>query len=479
MNSFSLRHPWLVPVLLLGLAGCASVGPNYQPPDLQAPAHFNGQAALAARPASTQAPPLDQWWTGFHDPALTRLIERVQAQNLDLAAAEARIEAARAVLQRTRAQQLPAADLSADSTREHQSLESPLGKIAHALPGYQRDSTLYEADAGASWEWDLFGGLRRQTEAATAEAQAAEANRLGLRVSLTAEAADAYFRLRGAERRLRLAEARAATDSQWLTLTDLRVQDGLAAAHDRDLAQAQLADTRALIAPLRQEIATQMNRLDVLMGAYPGANAAQLAEPESEEAIPAIGAAGGPADLLRRRPDVIAAERQLAAANAEIGVAMAEYYPKVSLSALIGSASLGGGTLFTSASEQAAAAVGLRWRLFDFGRVNGEVAEAKGRNAEALARYRQAMLRATEDVEDAIVALIDNEALRQQRQQQVDARAAAYRKTQLATARGALSLYDQLLEQRQLQQAQDQLQQARTDNALAAVATFRALGGGW
>jgi outer membrane protein TolC len=198
-----------------------------------------------------------------------------------------------------------------------------------------------------------------------------------------------------------------------------------------------------------------------------------------EMRVPAIALSQGPADLLRRRPDVIAAERRLAASNAQIGAAMAEYYPKVTLSALLGLSSLGTSGLLTAASLQPQAAAGLRWRLFDFGRIDADVARAKGANAEALAAYRKAVLRAAEDVENAVVTLTQLEDQHAELAQEVDAHARARDASELAYKGGAVSLYEVLEEQRQLLTSRDQMARVNADNARAAVATFRAAGGGW
>jgi len=464
--------------LALSLAGCA-VGPDYQRPTLAEPAAYHNAEALAGRQATRAAPPLDSWWQGFDDPVLSRLIERALAQNLDLKAALARVAQARAAADEAGAQRLPEGSFAADGLREHQSLKSPLGKIASAFPGYSRNQSLYDIGAGASWEADLFGGLKRQAEAADAEAQAAEADRLGLRVSIAAEVADAYFRVRAAQQRITLAEAQTRTDARLLNLVQLRLAGGLSTSREQAQAEAQLAQTRASLPPLAIEREVQLNRLDVLMGATPGSYASELAQPVERYTVPTIATSQGPAELLRRRPDVIAAERRLAASNARIGAATAQYYPQLTLSALLGFVSLGSGNLLTAAAFQPQAAAGLRWRLFDFGRVDAEVAAAKGGEAEALARYRQSMLRATEDVENAIVTLTQLEAQDRELKTQVAAQSQARDASEEAYRGGAVSLFEVLDEERRLLAARDQQAQVRAADARAAVATFRALGGGW
>lgn len=460
------------------LAGCA-VGPDYRAPASSMPAGYHGQQALDARKAALPAPSLDTWWTGFNDPALTRIIGRVLTQNLDLDAALARVDQARAAAREAGARQLPSGSLSANATHQRQSTLSPQGRLASHAAGYDRNQSIYDVGAGASWELDLAGGLKRGSENADAEAQAAEADRLGVRVSVAAEAADAYFRVRGAQRRIALAQAQVATNAHLLELVRLRQAGGLASIRETSQAEARVAQVKAGIPPLATERDIQLNRLDVLMGAQPGTYAAELAGVGADTVVPAIFSAEGPSDLLRRRPDVIAAERRLAASSARIGVATAQYYPSLSISALLGFASLGSSGLLSAAAFQPQAGAALRWRLFDFGRVDADVARANGANAEALAVYRKSMLHATEDVENAVVTLVQLEAQQVDLSQQVRSESRARDAAQEAYKDGAVGLYEVLDEDRQLLAARDQLARVNVDQARAAVATFRAMGGGW
>src|SRR5476651_2053487 len=460
--------------LAAALSACA-VGPDYVKPADTMPAAFPHAAANVA--GNTAPLALDVWWTQFNDPALTRIIERVLAQNLDLAAALARVDQARAAAHLSQAQLLPQGSADATVVRQRQSLQGPLGELASGQPGYKRNVTLVDSGVGASWEVDLSGGLHRGVEADQAEAQAAEADRLGVRVS---EAADAYFRVRGAQTRIALAQLQTKADSDLLELVKLRLADGLSTERELAEAQARVAQVKAGIPPLRSELAIQLNRLDVLMGAQPGTYAAELAGAgnDAEATIPPLAGGLQPQDLLKRRPDVIAAERRLAASSARIGVATSEYYPKFSLSALLGFESLGTGTP-SAANFQPTAVAGVHWRLFDFGRVDAEVARAKGANAEALARYRQSMLRATEDVENALVQHAERDAERRELLAEVAADQRARNSSEEAFKGGASSLTEVLEQDRQLLAARDQLASAQTGAGRAAVATFRALGGGW
>jgi len=466
----------LAGILLLALGGC-SVGPDYLEP-ISNLLNFHSAEAVASRAATAPAPQLDRWWEGFNDLELTRIIGRALDQNLDLAAALARVEQARAAAGGAGAQLLPSVDLSTQARRQKQSLESPTGAIGHNLPGYHRYQSLYDVGVSASWEIDLFGGLRRSAEAATAEAQAAEAGRLGTRISVAADAADAYLRIRGDQVRIAVATEQVATNARLLDLIQRRFAQGL--SNDREVAQAEalLAGARASLQPLRIDLEGQLNRLDVLMGAQPGTYAATLSQWGAIPSAPAI-AGGEAAELLRRRPDIIAAERRLAASNARIGAAVSDYYPKFSLAGLLGFESSTSEHLFRATTFQPQGLLGLRWRLFDFGKVDAQVAAARGAEAEALAHYRQSVLHAAEDVENAFTALVQLEAHVQELEREVSALARARDLSKTAYQGGVTPLTDVLDANRQLLAAQDAHARARTDVARAAVSSFRALGGGW
>ncbi|MGH8290321.1 MAG: efflux transporter outer membrane subunit [Steroidobacteraceae bacterium] len=464
-------------VIALSIAGCA-VGPDYRKPAITLEP-FHSSAAVQARKTSTSAPALDRWWLGFEDPELTRIIQRALHQNLDLAAAMARVEQARAAAREAGAQLLPTADLTAQASRIHESLESPIGSVARHLPGFERDQSEFDVGAGASWEIDLFGGLRRGAQAASAEAQAAEAGQLGTHITVVADAADAYFQVRGDQARIALVRDQVRTDEHLLDLVERRFRAGLATDREEAQAQALLSEARASLQPLAIGLEAQLNRLDVLMGVQPGTYAAELSSRQEIPLPPAMPSDVTPAEVLRRRPDVIAAERRLAASNARIGEAIAEYYPKISISGLLGFESLSAGHLFQAATFQPEAVAGLRWRLFDFGKVDAEVAQAKGANAEALARYRQSILHAAEDVEDAFTALVQLEAHGEELEREVAALKRARDSSQRAYAAGDIPLTDVLDADRQLLLVQDQLALTRANTDQAAVQSFRAIGGGW
>src|SRR6266567_3778198 len=322
-------------VLAIFAAGC-TVGPRYGKP-VAAVQPIHNAPSIESRQAVLPAPQLDTWWTGFDDPELTRIVERVLNQNLDLAESLTRVEQARAAAKEAGAKLKPSGSVTAQSNLFRQSLDSPTGRYAAAFPGFDRNQSYLDLGLAASWEVDLFGGLKRGAEAASDEAQAAEAERLGVRVSVVAEAADAYMQIRGAQVRLKVAKEQIGTDEHLLALVSQRRSAGVAS--DRELAQAEalLAQAKATVPILAIILEAQLNRLDVLMGAQAGTYTAELEAPGEIPSVPSISTTANASDLLRRRPDIVAAERRLAASNARIGQAVAEYYPRISLSALLGS----------------------------------------------------------------------------------------------------------------------------------------------
>ncbi|MEA9588492.1 efflux transporter outer membrane subunit [Xanthomonas sp. WHRI 10064A] len=459
-------------------AGCA-VGPNYTRPDTPLPDHYLGQAALTDRQATTQAE-LANWWAGFNDPDLSRYVGAALAQNLDLAQATARVTQARAGLTAATAALLPSGNISGSATRAYQSLETPLGQVLNSTPDFDRYASVYEANLGASWELDLFGGLRRGRQAAVADYQATEAGAAATRLAVAAQAADIYISIRGLQARLDVAQRQVAAQQGLVAMVTLLHDKGLAAELQLQQAKGALSQAQATVPGLEAGLVAAMNALDVMLGAAPGTHRAELAASKPIPLAPQIADSGSPADLLRRRPDLIAAERRLAASNARIGVAMAEYYPKFSLSGLLGSATaLSGANLFTGDAAQASGVLGLRWRLFDFGRINAQIAQAKGQEAEQLAAYRLAVLRATEDVENAFTALVKREQQAAVLTQGVDALGKARGASALAYEKGIVSLIEVLNADDSLLRASDAQVQARTEAARSAVAAFKALGGGW
>jgi len=466
-----------VSLLVIATLSACEVGPDYKAPKTELQPFHN--VAAAGAQTNGAAPSLDRWWTGFNDPALEQVVSRALTQNLDLAAAFARVQQARAAAGGAEADLFPTADLNATASGQNISEHGPFGEILKDQPGFHRDQQEYTFGPMASWEIDLFGGLRRASAAARAEAEAAEADQLATRITVAADAADAYMQIRGLQARLAVAMDQISTDARLLQIVHIRFDAGQ--ADDREIAQAEalLRQAQATVPNLKIALEAQLNRLEVLMGAQPGTYAHEFAVVAAIPQIPPIGNNNTPVDVLRRRPDIMAAERRLAASNENIGAAISDYYPKISISGALGFDSISVSHLFSAKAFQPIGTGAIRWRLFDFGKVDAEVKQAKGAKAEALSKYRQSVLRAAEDVENALMSLVQSEQHVSDLQREVDSFARSRDLSQRAYEAGAIELTDVLDANRELLTARDELDLARTDAARAAVSTFRALGGGW
>jgi NodT family efflux transporter outer membrane factor (OMF) lipoprotein len=296
---------------------------------------------------------------------------------------------------------------------------------------------------------------------------------------VAADAADAYLEIRGDQARLLVAHDQIANDEHLLQLVQNRYEAGAATKREIAQAQALLDQARGIVPLLRFALEKQLNRLDVLMGVQPGTYARELQIASAIPSVPAIPGDQQPTDVLRRRPDIIAAERRLAASNERIGAAISGYYPKVSLAGALGLDSLNSGHLFTSEAFQPVGVAGLSWRLFDFGKVDAEVAQARGANAESLALYRQSVLRAVEDVENALSMLSQTQAYVTELHAQVQSLTKARDLSEMSYRAGSITLTDVLDADRQLLIAEDELDANRAGAARAAVVVFRSFGGGW
>jgi NodT family efflux transporter outer membrane factor (OMF) lipoprotein len=462
----------LIAAALAG-SGCA-VGPGYRRPQLALTTHYQTAAPAPAAPAAAQ-----DWWAQFKDPELSRVVERALDENLDIAQAKARVLQSRAAARAEAANLWPRGEANASAANDRQSLLSPIGEIGRHLPGYQRQVGLYDLGVEAAWEPDIFGGLTRRAQGQAALAHASQAELAAVRIGVAAEAADVYLQVRAYQARLGVARRQEATQADLADLLDRRFAQGVASDRERREARAALAGVRAGIPPLEAGLAAALNRLDILMGAQAGTWRADLAAPAAIPEPPTIDTAAGPPALLRRRPDVAAAEQRLIAANAAIGAAIAEYYPKVSISGLLGLESVDAGQIFTGQAAEHQIGAGLRWRLFDFGRVDAEVGEARGLYAERLAAWRAAVLTASGEVESALTDLTQQRSRIGLLEAQITELEASRSQAETAYEGGAISLIEVRDADRDLLAAADQLAQTRAAAARAAVAAYRALGGGW
>lgn len=457
-----------------GLAACATA-PPIRRPDVVLPPAFQNAVQIVATPAGFAD---TNWWIGFNDPLLTRTIDRALAGNTDVATAAARISIARATGARAGAALAPESTLGASAASTHDSQLSPFGEAAH-IAGLPRDYETYSLGPQASWEFDLFGGLRHARQAAVAEAQAAVISAAAVRLAIAAEAADAYLDLRGLQAQLQLLDAQEDTQTHLLELVRLRVLQGVSADRDQQRATADLERVRALKLALHSRIDAQVYRLDVLMGSPAGTHLGELEKPQPQPLAPSPSGDVSPAGLLRRRPDIVVAEHLLAAATARIGAARAEYYPHLTFNGLAGFESVAAGRLFETPAQQGAALLGLRWRLFDFGRVDAELAIARGHEAEALATYRGTVLQATADVETALSRFVQSRSEAAVLSRQIAALTLARDEAQIAFEGGVVPLSEVLDADRDLLSARTLLATVNAEEARAAVASFRSLGGGW
>ena len=460
------------------LSGCA-VGPDYQRPEAPISDRYltqsSGKPDLTAHSTGN-----DVWWEGFNDPLLSGFVSNALAQNLDIAQASAQLTQARAGLGAATAALLPSGDVGAQAARSYQSVETPLGQVLNSTSGYDRYGNAYQANLNASWELDVFGGLRRSRQAALAEYQASQAGVAAVRLAVAAQTADIYITIRGLQTRLAIANQQVKTQQDLLDKAQLLYARGVSPEYEVRQIEGELSQVQATVPILQSGLDAALNALDVMLGTPPGTHRNSLAGLGRIPQTPQLTSTGAPADLLRRRPDLIVAERRLAASSARIGVAISEYYPKFSLSALLGSATaVSSGNLFTGGASQSAGVLGLRWRLFDFGRVDAQINQAKGLEAQALADYRQSVLRATQDVENALSSLANRETQTATLGRGEMALTAARQSSSVGYQQGAVSLIEVLRADEKMLQISDARAQAQAESARAAVAAFKALGGGW
>lgn len=450
------------------LAACA-VGPDYRAPELTLPQQFDGAGEAGTRDVEDAS--LATFWTQFEDPVLDGLVQTAMFANHDLRIALARLNEARTLRGAARLDLGPTVMVNAGySDRRLPEVEAR---------GGPRDVAGYDAGFDASWELDFFGRNRRALEAANAQLDAAEAGLRDVQVSVAAELSRSYFELRGNQQRLEVARRNVANQAETAQLTQARLEAGTGTELDTSRAAAQLAATRAFIAPLEAAVARAIHRIGVLTGADPGALRAQLALPAALPAVPEFIPAADPGAMLRRRPDIRVSERRLAAATARIGVAVADLFPRVTLTGGAGYTADSLDALGESGSGRYLVAPGISWGLFDLGHVRARIAAARARGEGELAAYEQAVLLALQETEDALVT---HARARERLLLLADAAEASGTAARLARLRyenGVVDFLQVLDAERTLLQAEDTLAQGRTETATSLVILYKALGGGW
>ncbi|HEU5137142.1 MAG TPA: efflux transporter outer membrane subunit [Steroidobacteraceae bacterium] len=456
----------LAPLAAAVLAACA-VGPDYQAPETKAAEKFDNVEATYSTAQGTS-----QFWQTFADGELDKLVSEALAANHDLRIALTRVYEARALRRDAAFDLAPSITAGGGYTKTRHS-------TAGILPGTARETEFYDAGFDAFWELDFFGGVRRGLEASRADLGAEVAALQDVQVIVTAEVTRTYFELRGQQLQLDVARRNVANQQSTLDLAQVRLDAGSGTEFDTARAQAQLSATRGTIGPLEAAVARSIHRLSVLVGREPGALRAELAPSQNLPPLPGIVAVGDPAGLLRRRPDIRVAERELAGATARIGVAVADLFPRVTFTGSAGYIAGSSGALGDNGTDAYVLAPGISWGIFDYGHVQARIGAARWRKEGALLRYEQTVLRALEETEDSLVTharardrLVHDEA----------AVRASHTAADLARVRyenGASDFLQVLDAERTLLQSEDQLARSRTEAATSLIAVYKSLGGGW
>jgi outer membrane protein, multidrug efflux system len=455
------------------LAGCA-VGPNYQPPSEQTPEKWatplaggesNGPAALAS------------WWTSFKDPELDTLITTAVRSNLTVRVAEDHVREARAEREVVAGGRWPSASVAAAYSRNRYGAHAypPLG----SFPGIPLDYNLYNVGFDAAWELDIFGGVRRAIEASSAEVGAAEYARRDVLVSVLAEVARTYIDARAYQERLEITRENIAAQQDILELTRSRYRSGISSDLDVQQADALLTATQAQLPALETGFAQSVHELSVLLGENPGATLETMSRVKPIPLTLPVVPVGLPSDLLRRRPDIGRAERELAASTAQIGVAQAQLFPKFSLTGGLGVQSTSTGNLLEYASRYWSAGPTIQWNLFAGGSLRANVRVQKARAEQALDTYRQTVLVALADTEDALVAYAKEQTRRGSLAQSVQSSQAAFQLSSELYRSGLVDFLNVLVTERALYSAQDALVESTQSVSLDLVQLYKALGGGW
>jgi multidrug efflux system outer membrane protein len=478
-----IRHPLALFAILL-LSGCFAVGPDYEAPKMPVPQQW------AETTAATGSQP-DKWWKTFNDPVLDRLISDAIASNLDLKLALERVKDARALRSATIAAGLPSLTAKSNISRRFNNSSAPAaqtGGTGSAIGGVGVGNQLiniFQMGFDAQWELDFFGGVRRAVEAADATIDVEVENSRDVLVTLLGEVARNYIELRANQRLIAITRENLHAQQETQELTQIRQQTGLASMLEVTQAQAQTATTEAQL-PNYETLAKQsIHALSVLLGKEPGALAVRLAQqdviaikpsPEGEGTSLAI--TNLPSELLQRRPDIRRAERQLAVANASVGVATAELYPKINLAAFIG---LQNTTItdFTPLGKSWSAASSLSMPIFNWGKLNANIKSKEAQFEQTFLTYQSTVLSAFKEVEDALIAYSKEQERHKALAKAVAANQLAVQLANERYQKGLTAFLDVLTSQTALYQSQSLLITSESQLASHLIALYKSLGGGW
>jgi NodT family efflux transporter outer membrane factor (OMF) lipoprotein len=441
------------------LTGGCTVGPDYEPPELEVPGAWSGAPVEAQIDPSVE---LAVWWERFGDPQLTELVRRAVLGNLDVAIAAARVREARARRGVTAARLWPL-----------------LEAVASGIPASGSEESLFLAALDAFWEIDVFGGVRRSVEAAEADLEASKDDWRDALLELTGAVAATYIELRGLQGRIAAVHGNLAAQRETRALTQAQRDVGLASDLDVERARALVASSAAELQPLQTALSESVHRLGVLLGEPPAALAVELAESGPIPSAPAEVLVGVPAELLRRRPDLGRAERELAAATARIGEATADLYPKFTLTGSVGLRSEDVKDLISGRYNFASIGPNIIWPIFAGGRIVSNIDVQNARTEAALARYEQTLLLALEQVENALVRYAREQIRRSELLDAYDANREAAVLARRLHANGLVEFLDVLVAERSLLESEDRLVTSETAVSSSLVTLYVALGGGW
>nr|WP_041267192.1 efflux transporter outer membrane subunit [Geotalea daltonii] len=460
---------WLIIIATLALAGCVTVGPDYVKPELDVPANWNrlDQANSETKAAATGD--LSRWWLALNDPLLSGLIDDALQASPDLRSAKARLREARARGAVASAGLYPAVTASGSARRNRSSEELGGGSTQN----------LFRADFDAQWELDLFGGVRRGIEATRADVESSVASLENTRVSLVAETAQNYVEVRTLQLRLGIARDNLVSQTETLQLTDWRAQAGLVSSQDVDQARSNREQTRARIPGLEISLAEAEHRLEVLLGKTPGTLQGRLAVAGELPSVPMQIAVGIPAETLRQRPDVRAAERKLAAETARIGAAEAARYPSFSISGSIGFEALTVGALGSSGAATSSLLAGITAPIFNAGKLRNQVVIQDAVREQALVAYEQSVLTALQEVENALVAFSRNRESSEALTNAAESARNAARSARQRYSAGLIDFQSVLDTERTVLSVEDSLASTRANQVAALIRLYKALGGGW
>jgi outer membrane protein, multidrug efflux system len=462
-------------VAIFLLTGC-TVGPNYKTPKTKVPEAFGNSHSGNS---SSDSDHFQNWWAGLNDPVLNSLVERAVRANLDLRLAQARVREARAQRGVVKSDLYPDVNAFGSYQRFRASKNTATQGTNVSQSSNNIEGNLYQAGFDASWELDIFGGKRREVEAADAVIAAEIENSRDVLVTLLAEVARNYVDLRAVQQQSAIARSNLDAQKETLELTTTRFDAGLASNLDVSRAEAQVQTTAAQIPTLEINARQLIHLLGVLLGQEPNSLVQELSPSTVIPSTPGIVQAGLPSELLRRRPDIRRAEREIAAATARIGVATADLFPRFSITAAIGLGSGSIGNLANSGSGFWSILPGVSLPIFNRGRIHSNIAVQNAREEQALIAYEQTVLNSLREVEDALIAFSEDQKRRETLASAVDANRRAVELANQLYREGLTDFLSVLQAQRDLFLSEDALAQGDRNVTSDFIALYKVLGGGW